>query len=174
MKYLRFRAWDGVNMYLSPSEPYHLGSWFDAHMPGALYRGNIIITQFTGFYDYGGNGKRGEEIYAGDILFCEGGKGWMSGDGHLPKKYPRNLDGYVVVKAVPGGFDFDWYTAIPEHREADNVKFYREFRFSPDNPPKQCKYFGGNNKWYSGDGVTCINYKKVGNIYQNMALLKGG
>lgn len=60
---IKFRAWDGKQMFLSPAEIQHLGSWFEAHAPGALYKGGVTFMQFTGLLD-----KNGVEIYEGDLI----------------------------------------------------------------------------------------------------------
>jgi uncharacterized phage protein (TIGR01671 family) len=63
MRQLKFRAWDGTGMLLSPSEVQYLGMWFDALAPGSLYKGGVVFMQFTGLVD-----KNKREIYEGDIV----------------------------------------------------------------------------------------------------------
>jgi hypothetical protein len=67
---IKFRAWDGERMYLSPNELDHLGSWFDAHWPGSISKlrrekglSVPILMQFTGLLD-----KEGKEIYEHDLI----------------------------------------------------------------------------------------------------------
>ena len=63
---IRFRAWvkSKKEMFLSPREISFLGSWFDAHLPGAIAAiGNVVIMQWTGMVDC-----KGREIYEGDII----------------------------------------------------------------------------------------------------------
>ena len=65
MRELSFRIWDKKEktMFLSPIEIEHLGSWFDAHLPGAIAdTGNKIVMQYTGLKD-----KNGKKIFEGDI-----------------------------------------------------------------------------------------------------------
>lgn len=66
MREIKFKAWNSnkKEMFYSPSEINHLGSWFDAHLPGAIAeKDNIVIMQYTGLKD-----KNGKEIYEGDVL----------------------------------------------------------------------------------------------------------
>ena len=66
MRELSFRIWDKKEktMFLSPIEIEHLGSWFDAHLSGAIAdTGNKIVMQYTGIKD--ANGKK---IFEGDIV----------------------------------------------------------------------------------------------------------
>ena len=63
---LKFRAWlkKEKKMFLSPSEIEHLGSWFDAHLPGSIAnKENVILMQSTGLKD-----KNGKEIFESDIV----------------------------------------------------------------------------------------------------------
>lgn len=62
----RFRIYNKKEdkMYLSPEEICHLGSWFDAHLPGSLAdTDNIEVMQSTGLKD-----KNGTTIYESDII----------------------------------------------------------------------------------------------------------
>ena len=66
MQEIKFRAWNIEEkiMHLSPNEIEHLGSWFDAHLPGSLAeKENIELMQYAGLND-----KNGIEIYTGDTL----------------------------------------------------------------------------------------------------------
>ena len=66
MRELSFRIWDKKEktMFLSPIEIEHLGSWFDAHLSGAIAdTGNKIVMQYTGLKD-----KNGKKIFEGDIV----------------------------------------------------------------------------------------------------------
>jgi uncharacterized phage protein (TIGR01671 family) len=81
LRKFRFRIWNKENkeMYLSPVEVEHLGSWFDAHLPGSLAnKNNIVIMQSTGLTDIDGG-----EVFEGDILvrecFCNFYIGWKEG-----------------------------------------------------------------------------------------------
>lgn len=70
MENIRFRAWnkDKKQMFLSPREPQHLGSWFDAHLPGSLADvSNIEIMQYAGLKN-----KQGVDFYEGDIIPKDG------------------------------------------------------------------------------------------------------
>ena len=65
MREISFRIWDKKEktMFLSPIEIEHLGSWFDAHLSGAIAdTGNKIVMQYTGLKD-----KNGKKIFEGDI-----------------------------------------------------------------------------------------------------------
>lgn len=66
---IKFRAFNIENkqMFLSPSEITHLGSWFDSHLPGSLANSsNIVLMQFIGSKD-----NTGTDIYEGDIIEIE-------------------------------------------------------------------------------------------------------
>lgn len=66
MREISFRIWDKKEktMFLSPIEIEHLGSWFDAHLSGAIAdTGNKIVMQYTGLKD-----KNGKKIFEGDIV----------------------------------------------------------------------------------------------------------
>jgi len=64
MTELKFRAWDGKNLFLSGKcDNYQLGEWFDAHSKKGLNGKENIIMQFTGIKN-----KNGNSIFEGDIL----------------------------------------------------------------------------------------------------------
>ncbi len=67
MREIKFRAWDGVNMFVSPiiNEPHHLSSWFEAHSKYGEIEA-IAFMQFTGLAD-----KNGTDIYEGDIVIAK-------------------------------------------------------------------------------------------------------
>jgi len=92
----KFRVWDKHQkvMYVSPNEIEHLGSWLDAHLPGAAADKNrIILMQFTGLPD-----AQGQEIWQGDILDAS---------------YINPMTGENVVKL---------YTVIPGDDKCDACK----------------------------------------------------
>lgn len=69
---LKFRAWDGEQMYLSPSlrEMHHLASWLKVHSKnGPMFKKeDSLVMQYTGAMD-----KKGTEICEGDLLQDQGG-----------------------------------------------------------------------------------------------------
>lgn len=83
---IKFRAWDGKQMYLSSDDIRHFGSWFDAHWPGSLSEKAKVLMQFTGLID-----KHGVEIYEGDIfkIICS--------DNEVDYQPVKFVDGQFVV-----------------------------------------------------------------------------
>jgi len=70
LREIKFRVWDGENMFLSPTEIGHLGSWFDAHYPGSLAKPELkSLMQFTGLKDKKRTKEfpNGQDIYEGDV-----------------------------------------------------------------------------------------------------------
>lgn len=62
---IKFRAWDGKYMYISPSlseGAHHMSNWFLAHSTLGS-RSESIFSQFTGLIDSNDN-----DIYGGDII----------------------------------------------------------------------------------------------------------
>ena len=148
---LEFRIWDKITqqMYLSPEEIEHMGSWFDSHLPGAIAKSdNKVVTQYSTIKD-----KNGKKIYAGDIIRV-----------HTGTSKPYHI--------VHEGKNLIAYEPIYENRV---VIFYKgSFSLHNDFDTSEHEF----NSKYRGTSyygtLASASYDKeiMGNIFQNPELLE--
>lgn len=103
MRELKFRAFrkSTSEMYLSPSEIQHIGSWFEAHLPGSLADLNdTVIMQYVGLKCRGNT-----QVYESDLLINPSGEVWLVVfyEGGFYLKCPRK-SGQPFYVALTAGF----------------------------------------------------------------------
>lgn len=168
---IEFRAWDKEEKrMLSYAEYCKVYSYAEsAELDFWLNSPNYELMQFTGLLD-----KNGRKIFEGDLLFCEKAKEWLSGDGYLKKKHPKNISAYLQVVFQYGGFEFKYLRAIDQHLESDKEIHYRCHKYRKD--PLYVgvrRYDPKTNDWtIEGDGKTCHDVEIIGNIFEHSKLLE--
>lgn len=93
MREIKFRAWDGEEMYVPEIQPDEEGcpinEWFGSFK-------NVTLMQYTGLKD-----KNGKEIYEGDIV-----KSFWQYDGVTVRDY--ELTGLIVWNQEVAAFSLDY------------------------------------------------------------------